>query len=90
MGRWAAGVVAVGLLTVGCSSSKDPDPGPPGAKTEVDGGEVGTGSSTTVTTGAETTGGDSGGATQGNQIAPGETTVVTSANNGGSSPAGPG
>lgn len=77
----AAGTVVAMLLLAGCGDDgSDPDPGAPGAKTEVDGGETGTDtgtSSTTAVAGGGTTGGSAGGATQGNQIPPGDTTQQT-------------
>jgi hypothetical protein len=72
--RWiAAGAVSVALLAA-CGDD-DVDTGP-GDTTEIDGGETNTDDSTT-TSAETTTGGATGGASQGNQIEPGDTTTVT-------------
>jgi hypothetical protein len=83
-GRQALAVaVAAGLLlVVGCSKSGS-DPGAPGGKTELDGGEAGTGGGSTSTTAPATTGGTTAGATQGNPQLPGETTLSTAQRTGG-------
>jgi hypothetical protein len=75
----AAAVVAVALVA-GCGDDAggDPDPGPPGGETELDGGEAGVGNeSTTTSTAVGGGGGSAGGATEGNQIPPGDTTPMT-------------
>ena len=72
--------VSAVLVGAGCSGSSNPDPGAPGAKSELNGG--GPSSSSTSST-ASTVGGGGGsrGATSGNQILPGETTLETSQTN---------
>jgi hypothetical protein len=73
------------VLAAGCGDdSSDPDPGGPGGETEIDGGEAGTdgGARTSTTVAAESPGETTtGGATQGNQIAPGDTTQQTAQGN---------
>ncbi len=78
--RCAAALALAALLVTGCGDDTNPDPGAPGGETELDGGETdGNGSSTSV----DGTGGTAGGATQGNQIAPGDTTTQTANQPGG-------
>jgi hypothetical protein len=73
------------LLVAGCGDGgSSPDPGAPGGKSEIDGGETGTddGASTSTSVVDQGMGGTSGGGTQGNQIAPGDTTQPTAQGNG--------
>jgi hypothetical protein len=75
----AAPAVALLVAVAGCGDdSSDPDPGGVGGKTEIDGGETGNGSSTSTSIDTGDATGTMGGATQGNQIAPDETTPQTS------------
>lgn len=68
---------AASLLAACGDDSGDKDPGSTGDNhTEVDGSEAGDTGGSSSTSVLAPTGGSEGGATQGNQVAPGETTTV--------------
>ena len=80
--RTVVGLGLTAVLVASCGDdTMDPDPGAPGSETELDGGETGTGSSSSTTAPDSTTGDQGGGGTEGNQIAPGETTPSTAQGN---------
>jgi hypothetical protein len=68
---------AASVLAACGDDSGDPDPGKTGGDhTEVDGSEAGDTGGSTSTSMLAPTGGSEGGATQGNQVVPGESTTV--------------